>query len=179
MAARPLGEEYFARYGVPAERMFPFPYEPDYEQIASLSQDQIDREAERFSLPLSRRLIVYSGRLAAEKRVDLLIDAFVRIASDRPEWDLVVIGGGPLDGQLHARVPAELAQRVRWIGFLDDQAAISRSARRTSGFTLRGKPGRLGSTGTWRPRYSVFQCRTLPNSTAASSSRLWPVATTS
>ncbi len=42
-----------------------------------------------------------------------------------------------------------------------------------------GSRARAGSTGSWRPRYSVSQRSTLPNSTAASSSRLWPVATTS
>ena len=59
------------------------------------------------------------------KRVDLLIDAFASIAADRPEWDLVVLGDGTLKANLMARVPTELAKRVRWLGFIDNQELVS------------------------------------------------------
>ncbi len=120
-----LGQRYFARYGVPAERTFFFPYEPDYGLIRDLSATAIAAAADRFGLRPGRNRIVYSGRLSAEKRVDLLMDAFAAVAADRPTWDLVLIGDGPLRAALAARVPPPLADRVTWAGFIDDQAVVS------------------------------------------------------
>jgi GalNAc-alpha-(1->4)-GalNAc-alpha-(1->3)-diNAcBac-PP-undecaprenol alpha-1,4-N-acetyl-D-galactosaminyltransferase len=39
--------------------------------------------------------IVALGRLSQEKQFDLLIEAFARLAPDRPDWDLVIFGEGP------------------------------------------------------------------------------------
>lgn len=111
-----LGREYFVRYGMTPERVFDCPYEPDYDLI---------RSTPPAPLPAGRRHLIYSGRLAPVKRVDLLLDAFAGVAPERPEWNLLVAGGGSLRGELEARVPAALADRVRWLGFLDDQAALS------------------------------------------------------
>ncbi|MBN8527891.1 MAG: glycosyltransferase [Caulobacterales bacterium] len=41
-------------------------------------------------------VILSVGRHSTQKRFDLLIQAFVRIAADRPEWRLKIIGDGPL-----------------------------------------------------------------------------------
>jgi glycosyltransferase involved in cell wall biosynthesis len=131
-----LGREYFLRYRVPPERLFPFPYEPDYEQIRGVPPPKIDETAARFGLAADRKYVVYSGRLAPEKRVDLLLDAFVAIADDRPEWALLMIGGGPLEAELKSRVPVKLANRVHWLGFLDDQSLVSAVYRRTTVLVL-------------------------------------------
>lgn len=120
-----LGREYFARYGVPHDRMFPFPYEPDYERIQSLPASMVAAVRDRYGLSPARHRLVFSGRLAAEKRVDLLLAAFAAIADDRPDWDLVLVGNGPLRSALEKQCPSGLANRVRWLGFLDDQDAIS------------------------------------------------------
>jgi hypothetical protein len=45
--------------------------------------------------------------------------------------------------------------------------------------TFRTIPSRAGRAGDWRAIASVCQRSVLPRSVAASSSRLWPVATTS
>jgi glycosyltransferase involved in cell wall biosynthesis len=78
----------------------------------------------RFGLSADRRRLVYSGRLVSVKRVDLLIDAFIRVAADRPNWDLLIIGDGPLRSELEERIPIELRSRAIWTGHLDDQPAI-------------------------------------------------------
>lgn len=120
-----LGRDYFVRYGADPKRCFFFPYEPDYGLIQHLDQSKIDQTRQRFNLPTGRRRIVFSGRLTQVKRPDLLIDAFAAIAPRRPQWDLVMVGDGPLRDQLKARLPGELAARVFWTGFLDDQAAVA------------------------------------------------------
>lgn len=120
-----LGREYWRRYGVPEERVFIAPYEPDYAQIESIGRAAIEQARSKHGLSGSQRWIVFSGRLVEVKRVDLLIDAFAAIARDRPEWSLAVVGDGPLRASLAARVPGELSNRVRWLGFLDDQREVS------------------------------------------------------
>ena len=120
-----LGREFFRRYGADPSRIFVSPYEPDYNLVQDLPQKRIEDAKDRFGLRHDRRRLVYSGRLSPEKRVDLLIDAFARMASRRPLWDLVIVGGGKLRENLQNRVPAELRGRVIWTGFLNDQGAVS------------------------------------------------------
>ncbi len=47
-------------------------------------------------------VILSVGRLATQKRFDLLIEAFQKIASNWPEWRLVLIGDGPLQSELES-----------------------------------------------------------------------------
>lgn len=119
------GEAYFQRYGVPVERMFRFPYEPDYSLVQELPEAETRAALERFSLDPARRRFVYSGRLAEVKRVDILVRAFVSIARERPEWDLLLIGDGALRQRIEGLVPADLRHRVTITGFLTDQRLVS------------------------------------------------------
>jgi len=125
LACGTLGKAYFAKYGAAENRMFFFPYEPDYQLIADLPAERIDAARQRFGLAADRRRIVYSGRLMGLKRVDLLIDAFLAIAQRRPQWDLVVVGGGPLRGELEAKIPSQLRGRVIWTGFINEQSTVT------------------------------------------------------
>jgi glycosyltransferase involved in cell wall biosynthesis len=118
------GVEYFARYGVPRDRVFLFPYEPDYAAIAAVTPEQVGAARGRYGLDECRRFILFSGRLADQKRVDLLLDAYTAIASERPAWDLAIAGTGPDEGALRARAPAGLAPRVHWLGFIDDASTL-------------------------------------------------------
>ena len=120
-----LGVEYFQSYGVDPRRMFFVPYEPDYDLIQSMPAERLEQVRQRLRLASGRRRIVFSGRLVREKRVDLAIDAFAAIAAQRPDWDLVIVGDGPLRRELEGRVPAALAARVIWTGFLADSADVS------------------------------------------------------
>jgi glycosyltransferase involved in cell wall biosynthesis len=123
------GRQYFQRYGVPAERIYHFPNEPDYALIQNAAPESIEQTRQKFALDRGRRRIVFSGRLIGLKRVDLLIEAFKAIAAERPQWDLLIVGDGPLRQSLAQRVPAELESRVKWLGFLSDQAEVSRIYR--------------------------------------------------
>jgi glycosyltransferase involved in cell wall biosynthesis len=117
-----LGDQYFDRYGGDPSRYFRVPNEPDYDSIANVTDEQIEAFRTRFGLRADRSYILFSGRLLELKRVDLLIDAFARIAADRPAWDMVILGDGPMRGALEARVPPEspeLRARVHWLGYLD------------------------------------------------------------
>jgi glycosyltransferase involved in cell wall biosynthesis len=97
---------------------FLFPYEPDYALFEQPDAEHERAFIQRYSLNAGRKRLLYSGRLVSVKRVDLLIDAFARVAAHRPEWDLVLAGDGPLRNQLESRVPVGLRDRVTWTGFL-------------------------------------------------------------
>ena len=71
-------------------------------------------------LPRDMR-VVFVGRLAAEKGVDLLLDAWRRLAP--PGWTLELIG----DGELRP-ADAELGASVRCLGWLDPAEVLARVA---------------------------------------------------
>jgi glycosyltransferase involved in cell wall biosynthesis len=118
------GKEYFRHYGVTDDRMFYFPVEPDISQIKNLPVERIEQTRVKYGLDVNRRRIVFSGRLVQAKRCDLLIDAFASIAVHRPDWDLVIVGDGPLRSTLQNRLPAHLGSRVVWTGFFPHQLDV-------------------------------------------------------
>ncbi len=130
MACGRLGRRYWEKYGAEPERIFDFPYEPDYDLVTALSAEAIAERRARFGLKEGRRRIVFSGRFVAEKEPALLIDAFAMVALKRPDWDLVMIGAEgapsrPQPARLKERVPLELAGRVSFTGFVDNQETVS------------------------------------------------------
>jgi glycosyltransferase involved in cell wall biosynthesis len=125
LACGSLGREFFIKYGMPAERIFLSPLEPDYQQIERVEQSTIDAAAERFALARDHRRIVYSGRLSPEKRPDLAVESFLALAEQRPNWDLLMIGDGVMKQELMARVPERLRARVSFIGFIGEQTVLS------------------------------------------------------
>lgn len=62
------------------------------------------------------RRILFSGSLIKRKGVDLLVKAFLAIASEFPKLELHLIGDGPMREQLRA-ISAPVAGRVRFHGF--------------------------------------------------------------
>ena len=70
----------------------------------------------------SRFTFVYVGRLAAEKRVDVLLEAFRRAAVLVPRGviHLIIAGTGPQEAALKASAP----EGVSFLGFLDRRSAL-------------------------------------------------------
>ncbi len=71
---------------------------------------QADHGAERVD-------VLYAGRLAAEKGVDLLADAFLRAREADPRLRLVLAGGGPEEPALRARLGAS----ATFLGWLEEE----------------------------------------------------------
>jgi len=69
-----------------------------------------DRDGLRAELGLDRPCVLYVGRLAPEKGVDVLLEAARRL-----DADVVVAGSGPDEARLRATAPAN----VRFVGQLD------------------------------------------------------------
>lgn len=120
-----LGKNFYTSYGVDGSKIIYSPYEPDYAQIRALPQSVIDDTRTQFKLDPNRRRFVFCGRLVRIKRPDLAVRAFLSVASERPDWDLVIIGDGEMRAELEASVPEELKHRVTFTGFLGDQQQVS------------------------------------------------------
>ena len=118
MSMGECGDQFFLMYGADPHRLYRAPCWPDFDAFARVDANQLEGFRRKFHLSDTRRYILFSGRLAPEKRVDLLIDAFATVAPERPDWDLLIVGDGPLREELCRRVPDALRHRVVWIGFL-------------------------------------------------------------
>jgi glycosyltransferase involved in cell wall biosynthesis len=79
-----------------------------------------------------RRVLLGVGRLSVEKNFAAMIDVFSRLALRHPDWDLVILGEGPMRDALHSQVQAAgLARRI----FL---------------------PGSVGNMGEWYERAALY-----------------------
>ena len=83
----------------------------------------IDLRPVRRPLPATP-LVGYAGRLAPEKGVETLIDAFSIVADAIADAELVIAGTGPSEAALRERA-APLGDRVRFVGHLDREAMES------------------------------------------------------
>jgi glycosyltransferase involved in cell wall biosynthesis len=119
------GARYYHRYGARDDQIVYFPSEPDYQMIESLGAAECDVVAREFSLDRQRHRFIYCGRLEAEKRPDLAVSAFVRVASEVSDWDLLVVGDGSMRQQCERLVPPELAGRVRFVGFVPEPKRLA------------------------------------------------------
>ncbi len=72
-------------------------------------------------------VLVASGRLAIEKRWDVVIDAFARIAARRPNAELTIFGDGPERARLEEAAKRDGMGRVRFAGFERDQKKLARA----------------------------------------------------
>lgn len=71
-------------------------------------------------------VLVSLGRVAPEKSVDVLVDAFVRAARRRPRLRLLLVGGGPGETEVRARAAAAgFTDRVHVTGRLPRMEALA------------------------------------------------------
>ncbi|TSA39598.1 glycosyltransferase [bacterium] len=119
------GDAFFRRYGSRPERTFFCPAEPDYDLIDRPDPMVLRAAGEKHGLDPRRKRFMCCARLVELKRYDAAIDAFARIATLRPEFDLLMVGDGEMRQAWQSRVPPHLANRVLWTGFVKDAAEIA------------------------------------------------------
>lgn len=72
------------------------------------------------------RLVVFISRIEADKRVDLLLDAFARLARRQPDLRLAIIGGGScLDEAKRRSVALGIESRTTFTGPIYDEEAMA------------------------------------------------------
>jgi glycosyltransferase involved in cell wall biosynthesis len=110
--------EFYRRAGVPDGRLAMI-----YSGIAAEEPPPIDRAATRaaLGLPADAPLMIYVGRLAAQKGVDDLIRAIDLLQHVRPHLRAWIVGDGPLRIPLEDMAHAfQLDPMVRFLGHRDD-----------------------------------------------------------
>ncbi|MCX6362114.1 MAG: glycosyltransferase [Armatimonadetes bacterium] len=84
---------------------------------ALLTPDARAAARARLGVPADAALLLYVGRAAREKNIELVLEAFARVAAGNPACHLVVVGAGPhLDALRQAAAHMAAAARVRIVG---------------------------------------------------------------
>jgi glycosyltransferase involved in cell wall biosynthesis len=93
--------------------------------------------------PARARIVAAAGRLETQKGFDLLLDAWRRVAPERPGWQLRIHGAGRRRAELEAQIlgagiedSAFLMGRTRHIGLAFEQAALFVLSSRFEGFGM-------------------------------------------
>ena len=121
-AVLPVGSAnrgYWEAFGAQPSQIHLAPYAVDNDHIA-------EAVCERRRDPRGHVRFLYIGRLLPRKGVDLLIEAFNRIADDR--CTLTIVGDGPEAEALKAAQTPEAAARTTWAGKLANDEALRRYA---------------------------------------------------
>ncbi|MBL4849520.1 MAG: glycosyltransferase family 4 protein [Planctomycetes bacterium] len=72
--------------------------------------------------------VLFVGRLSPQKRVDVLLEAFARVASENPDLkglELILAGDGPLRGELEAKAQTlGISERTTFLGGVDRETVV-------------------------------------------------------
>jgi glycosyltransferase involved in cell wall biosynthesis len=114
--------EFFTRYGIPARRLHFVPYCVDnaalQRQAATLGGRGRELRAGFGIADDAGPVVLFVGKLIPKKRPLLALEAFTRVRRELP-CALLVVGEGPLEGAMRARVAADAIPDVHFAGFLN------------------------------------------------------------
>lgn len=131
--------EIYGSYGVEPGRIYVTRNSPDTEAMRgteSVLQSAGDTPARH---PFR---LLHVGRLVAEKRVDLLLDAMPLVRTRLPQAELVIVGDGPQRAAFEAQAARlGLADAVRFAGPVYDPLVLGRHFLSASVFALPGLGG--------------------------------------
>jgi glycosyltransferase involved in cell wall biosynthesis len=104
--------------GFPPEQLYWMPNPVDIDEFAPCDADRRLQLRAQFGIPLMAQVILYCGRLAPEKALPSLLEAFALVLRRVPEAMLVLIGDGPVRESLAGQaatlqIPPE---RIRLVG---------------------------------------------------------------
>lgn len=121
MVLNPAMAAEAAAAGLPDDKLLwmPNPVETDRFVPASAEERLAARRMQ--GIAADAECVLFAGRLAPEKELGVLIDAFAAVARQRPRAVLALVGDGPSRAGLAARAESlGLAGRVLFPGFTDE-----------------------------------------------------------
>jgi len=130
----PVGQAnaaYFRHCGVPQEKLFSTPHCVDVDHFTATPERLAEAAGLRSSLsiPTDATVLLFAGKLIPKKRPDLLLTAFLRVASDFPNAHLVFSGDGELLPELRSMLSTTenpVTQRVHFLPFANQSAMPAR-----------------------------------------------------
>jgi len=122
------GANYWRKNGLPGERVRPHYNTIDVEGFRSAAAKVTEEDLARARATLEldeKSVLLFSGRLYGEKRVDILLRAFARLQERRPNAALLVVGDGPERKGLEALRDALNLRHAHFLGALIDPGRLS------------------------------------------------------
>lgn len=115
------------REGFPDKQLYWMPNPVDTTEFAPCGEEQRLQRRTEFGIPPTAPMILYCGRLAPEKALPSLLEAFALVLQRVPEALLMLIGDGPLHGALieqagKLQIPPE---RIRFAGRVNPSEVCS------------------------------------------------------
>jgi len=121
LAIGSLSAQYFEYYGVPRERVFIAPYTVDnafFQSRADIVRDEARAFRAELGIPEGDLVVNYAAKLIPVKGCADLIRAFA--ARPRPRAHLVLVGDGPLRGELEA-LARQTSANIHFVGFVNQR----------------------------------------------------------
>jgi glycosyltransferase involved in cell wall biosynthesis len=124
----------FVAAGLPQERVRLIPHGIDVAAFRPADADEKRELRAALGLPALPRLVTFTGRLLRGKGVEVLVEAFARLATRRNDAHLVIVGSGAgqvlsIEDALRAQVEREgLSARVTFTGRVDNVADYLRAS---------------------------------------------------
>jgi len=119
LAIGTLNRQYWIAQGFDPAKVYSMPYAVDNARFRAGAEAAAAGRAAflaSLGLPADRPRILFSGKLTHIKAPDVLLEAFAR--TGKPAASLILVGDGPLRGQLEARArELGVADRVLFAGF--------------------------------------------------------------
>ncbi|ANM29057.1 hypothetical protein ABI59_04795 [Acidobacteria bacterium Mor1] len=118
---------HFHEFGVDDSRIFDTPYCIDdalFEDQRARFLPQRDTIREELGIPPEALVLLYSGKISSQKAPLLLAEA-LEILGPCPDLHLIVMGDGPLRGELEQAARPLLGPRLHMLGFVN-QSAVGR-----------------------------------------------------
>jgi glycosyltransferase involved in cell wall biosynthesis len=118
-----LNRDYYLRYGVGSQRIFPMPYAVDNEffrTAAERARPHRERLRGELGLKPGRAVILFASKMQPHKRAGDLLESYARLSPDgvaEPEPYLVFAGDGEERANLERRVRELKWDSIRFIGF--------------------------------------------------------------
>lgn len=107
--------EGFERYGLNGSKAGVFPYVCELGSFERPDPAVVERVRREHQLQ-GKTVFLFSGKLIVRKGVDVLLEAFGRLAEQRPEVELVLLGEGPERKRLESSIGNDWAGRVHFVG---------------------------------------------------------------
>ena len=117
------GADYWRKQGLPEGRVIPYCNTIDVEGLRKAGADITEEQRMELSRMLGlkgKRVLLFSGRLYAEKQVDFLLKAFAHLKKSCPDVALLIIGDGEERGKLEQSAKQFELQDVHFLGEVVD-----------------------------------------------------------